>query len=424
MIRSMDTANFQAPTTEQGITRETPPDKPDHVRQKRDIEPQLKTDDDGIQQQQAASLSSRTITGLNAHSAAYPETHSYGYARMYNNPRRNYCASHANVSGTAEPKTAQIGNQKLITLDTAQSFVDSTQEADRDNVELFNFNFLVDFLHKNSEIKYIVDIGCGNAKISLLMQKYLNEQEVQIKVIPVDIANIYGSLYAVFHDKPLPINIIPAQEIADATPATTLFTVLHPFTGTPSEEEKLSGEIVRGETEYYITTLIKNNPGCFVLATEDPYASSPQLYIPPELVYTKHYHALPNCVSSEDIETKSLQEAKAAEMNAENGDIDRLNQFLAKLPEQRSHYLAMTSAITERLQRQMDLKPRLFTPDYIFNAYLWGKRLDDKAIRSRAHIKSVLENYGLELRCWHVYRQDISASKVTSETAKEPYSSN
>lgn len=111
----------------------------------------MQTDGDGIQEQQAASLSSQTITGLNPHSAAYPETHSYGYARMYNNPRRNYCASHANVSGTAEPKTAQIGNQKLMTLDTSQSFVDSAQEADRDNVELFNFSFLVDFCTKTAK---------------------------------------------------------------------------------------------------------------------------------------------------------------------------------------------------------------------------------------------------------------------------------
>ncbi|WP_257292542.1 hypothetical protein [Endozoicomonas sp. ONNA1] len=418
MIRSMDTAYLPVTTTEQGSTRETPYDKPDHVRQKHDIAPQLKTDGDGIQEQKAASLSSRTITDLNPQSAPYPETRFYDYAHMDNNPRRNYSARHANVPGTAEPKTAQIGNQKLMTLDTSQSFVDPTQEADREYLEIFNFSLLVDFLHKNSEIKYIVDIGCGNAKISLLMQNYLDELEFQIKVIPVDIANTYSRSYAVFFNKPLPINIIPAQEIADATPATTLFTVLHSFTGTSSEEEKLSGEIVRGETEYYITTLIKNNPGCFVLATEDPYASSPQLYIPPELVYTKHYYAIPNCTSQADYETKSLRQAKAAEMNAENGDIDRLNQFLAKLPEQRSHYLAATSAITERLQGQRDLNPGLFTPDYIFDSYLWGKESDDKAIRSRDHIKSVLKNCGLELRCWHVYRQDVSASEASSQANK------
>ena len=174
MIRSIDTANLQAPTTQQGFTSETLPDQPDHVGQKHNIAPQLTTDGDGIQEQQAANLSSRTITGLNPHSASSPETY-WEAAHMDNNPRRNCCVSYVNVSGTAEPKTVQIGNQQLMTLDASQAFVDWALEEYKSYIEFHNFSFLVDFLRKNSEIEYIVDIGCGFGAISLLMQNYLNE---------------------------------------------------------------------------------------------------------------------------------------------------------------------------------------------------------------------------------------------------------
>ncbi|WP_422459230.1 MULTISPECIES: hypothetical protein [unclassified Endozoicomonas] len=411
MIRSMVTDNLQAPTTQQGFTRETLPDQPDHVGQKLNIAPQLTTDGDGIQEQHPASLSNRTITGLNPHSASSPEIY-WVAAHMDNNPRRNCCVSYANVSDTAQPKTVRIGNQQLMTLDASQAFVDWALEEYKSHIEFHNFSFLVDFLSKNSDIEYIVDIGCGFGAISLLMQNYLKELYPRIKVVPVDIKNAYANCDGTFCDDPQPINIIPAQEIAGANPATTLFTAIHAFTGLPSEEMQLCKEIAQGQTEFYLTTLIKNNPGCFVLITEDPDVSSPQQYIPPELVYTKHYHALAQSSTLEELETQPLRQAKAAEMNAENADIYRLNQLLAKLPAQRDHYLSLTSINTEYRQQEIGLVPWQYTPDYIFNCSLKSMTLNER-IKSFDNIKYEVAKHNLELNCWHVYRHDTDGSEAS-----------
>ncbi|MBO9495563.1 hypothetical protein J7438_15910 [Thalassotalea sp. G20_0] len=411
MIRSMVTDNLQVPTTQQGFTRKTPPDKPDHVRQKHNIAQKLTTAGDGIQEQQAASLSNRTITGLSPHYTSSPETY-WEAAHMDNTPRRYCCASYANVSGTAEPKTVRIGNQQLMTLDASQAFVDWALEEYKNHIEFHNFRFLVDFLSKNSEIEYIVDIGCGFGAISLLMQNYLNELYPRIKVVPVDIKNAYANCDGTFCDDPQPINLIPAQEIAGANPATTLFTAIHAFTGLPSEEMQLCKEIAQGQTDFYLTTLIKNNPGCFVLITEDPLVSSPQRYIPPELVYTKHYHALAQSSTLEELEAAPWRQAKAAEMNAENADIYQLNQLLAKLPEQRDQYLSLTSKYTEDLQWKISLTPWQYTQDYIFNCALKRMTLNEK-IKSFDSIKSEVVKHNLELSCWHVYRHDTDGSEAS-----------
>ncbi|WP_422134075.1 hypothetical protein [Endozoicomonas sp. ALD040] len=339
-------------------------------------------------------------------------------AHMDNNPWGNYYATYANVPRTFRPETVQIGNQKLITLDTSQSFIDPDLEGDRKDLEHHNFRYLVDFLNKNNEIKYIVDIGCGDGKKSLLMQNYLKEEGVQIKVIPVDIANAYDNVYN--HNKPLPINIIPAQEIAGATPATTLFTAIRPFTEEDREAEQLTREIAQGKTDYYLTTLLKNNPGCFVLTTEDPYASSPQRYIPPEMVYTRHYHAFANAFSPHNYETLSDRQAKAAEINAENGDIYRLNQLLAKFPTRnRDIYLYSIPLIRIRLQKDLPGEPEQLSPEKIFNSYLDQMRLFEP-VKPFLRIKYDLAVKNLEMRCWHVYRQDITTSEVTEQGTKEP----
>ncbi|WOG30037.1 hypothetical protein [Endozoicomonas sp. 8E] len=369
----------------------------------------------------------KRLIQLNASSKQYTgSSERKNWEHMNNNPRGNYHASYANVPLGIEPETVQIGNQQLITLDTLQAFVDQDLEAKRENLEYYNFSFLVDFLHENSSIKYIVDIGCDDGKISLLMQNYLNEKGIQIKVIPVDIANEYDNVYC--DDKPLPINIIPGQEIVGATPATTLFTAIHPFTGFEDKETELSREVTQGKTDYYITTLIKNNPGCFVLATEDPHASSPQHYIPPELVYTKHYHAFANSSLLkfwEDDERVTFLEEKAAEMNSENGNIHRLNQLLAKLPEQRGRYLASISRITRSSEWHIRNRPEEFWPDNIFNMYineilLMATFKPFKIIKFES-IQNEATTNELELRCWHVYRQDINASEVAGQAAKKTW---
>ncbi|WP_448217315.1 hypothetical protein [Endozoicomonas sp. 2B-B] len=363
---------------------------------------------------------------LNAPGKAYTgSSERIHWKHMNNTPRDNYYATYANVPLEIEPETVQIGNQQLITLDTSQSFVDKALEAEREYLEYFNFSFLVDFLRENSSIKYIVDIGCGDGKKSLLMQNYLHEKELQIKVIPVDIANTYDNVYN--DDKPLPINIIPAQEIVAARPATTLFTAIHPFTGDYDEVKGLSSEITQGKTDYYITTLIKNNPGCFVLATEDRHTSSPQRYIPPELVYTKHYHAYANSFWIkwlEDDDRVPFYQEKAAEMNSENGNIHRLNQLLAKLPEQRDGYLASISQITDRIKSYILKEPEKFWPDNIFNLHIndtlfMATNKSSECITFES-IEDEIKRNRLEMHCWHAYRQDINASKVTGQAAKTP----
>ncbi|WP_422475502.1 hypothetical protein [Endozoicomonas sp. ALB032] len=363
----------------------------------------------------------RRATQQIAPSRPYPGHSSYESAFMDNSPRSNFSATYANVPVTVNPETVQIGNQRLITLDRSQAFVDPTLVEDRIDSELYNFSFLADFLRQNNTIEYIVDIGCGNAEASLSMQNYLNEKTLPIKVIPVDVSNAYAGKSDVATT--LPINLIPAQEIAGASPATTLFTAIHPYTDSGSVARQLSREIAQGMTDYYLTRLIKNNPGCFVLATEDPYLSSPQRYIPPELVYTKHYQAFANDMKLDDYETNPNQEAKAMRMNAEKGDIHRLNHLLAKLPEERAHYLASIPAIKEKLQVELPGKPERARPDKIFKLYL-DKMASTKGFRLYRDIKYDLVKNGLEMRCWHVYRQDINASEVSSQAAKEPYFSN
>ncbi|WP_252179728.1 retrotransposon gag domain-containing protein [Endozoicomonas sp. 4G] len=401
MIRGMDTANFPQQTSEQGSTEETTPCKPDLGAQKQDITPHLKTEGGNSQEPQNVGLSSRTVTDLKTPSRPYKGTAEYKYMFMDNNPRSHYFATYANLPVTVAPKTVRIGNQDLITLDTSQSFINPNLAEEKNDVKMYNFKFLSDFLSKNNTIEFIVDIGCGDAALSLRMQKYLNEQGFPIKVIPVDTSNVCCHVYDYYDDneKPLPINLIPAQEIVGATPATTLFTSIHAFTGMPSKEKKLNRRITEGETEFYLTTLIKNNPGCFVMATEDPHTSSPQNFIPPELVYTKHYHAFANLIPSDDAK------AKAAEMNAENSDIDQLNQLLAKLPEQRDNYLDSILSLKDRLKEETLKEPWKPWPYLTYTLHIRSK-LREAGLKTYESIKHEAYAAEVEMRCWHVYRQD------------------
>ncbi|WOG30036.1 hypothetical protein [Endozoicomonas sp. 8E] len=421
MIRAMDTFDSVVSTTIQGHTEETRPGKPDDVTQKHDITPYLKTDGNEIQQQNV-DLSSRTVSDLKTPSRRpyYGSSESHK-SIMDNSSIGHYYATYANLSDEFIPETVRIGDHKLMTLDPSQKFIDPDLAEEKSFLESFNFNYLVDFLKKNDKIKYIVDIGCGDGKISLLMQNHLRELGSQIKVIPVDVNNSCADTE--YNDnKPIPFNLIPAQEIAGASPATTLFTAIHPFTELEFAADKLSREITQGKTDYYITTLIKNNPGCFVLATEDLYTSSPQRYIPPELVYTKHYHAYPICFRSPCSEPVSVRQERAEKMNSENGYISRLNQLLAKLPEQRDSYLASISEITDGIKEYMLEEPEEFWPDNIFKLHI-DYALIKAAIKPFKPFESIqtelIEN-GLEMRCWHVYRQDINTSEVAGQAGKEP----
>lgn len=327
-----------------------------------------------------------------------------GIIYMDNSPIGNYCARFANIPDTVKPKTIRIGNQQLITLDTSQPFVESLLRLDATPLVWYKFSYLADFLLKNNTIEYIVDIGCGHGTVSLLLQKYLDEKGFQIKVVPVD-ARADFTIDFDSPCKPLPLNVIPAQEIAGADPATTLFISIHPFTGGPNVFRPLMYEIAEGISEFYITTVIKNNPGCFVLTTEDSYFSSPQDLIPPELTYTKHYWILPHKSTRENL----VWEAKAAEINAENSDIHQLNQFLVNLPAKRASYLGWISSEENLMRRQKLSGSYEEIPDDSFSYWL-NNKLRSEGLRGLDSIRSGLEKDKLVLYGWHVYRQDVDVS--------------
>lgn len=123
-------------------------------------------------------------------------------------------------------------------------------------------------------------------------------------------------------------------------------------------------------------------------------------------MYTKHYHAFVNRILLETYEAKALRQAKAAEMNSENGVIYRLNQLLAKLPEQRDSYLDSINKITRQQQQRILKCPCNFWPDEIFNLHI-SNGLFEEVGRIFESIKCEVENNKLEMLCWHVYRQDI-----------------
>ncbi|MBO9496300.1 hypothetical protein J7438_19785 [Thalassotalea sp. G20_0] len=444
MIRGEEIVNppVQIKTQEETIPR--------HGPQSHDVVPYLETAGDGTHEQQTVDLSSRTITDLSSglnnlhlentssstvlHDQGVPEASGHNgqdnpptqqmaprkpypgvpkeaESKMNNDPPGNYCARYANIPKGYEPETVRIGNQELMTLD--QSFVDPNMAAGRAFAEVFNFSFLADFLSKIDNIEYIVDVGCDGGDFSLTMQNYLRERGFQIKVIPVEVFNFYDG--RANDIKPFPINILPAQEIANASPLTTLFTAIRPCTGSSSDAKALSREIAQGVTDFNLTTLIKNNPDCFVLTAQGPY-SSPQNYIPPELVYTKHCMVSVNPFSPGDHGPMALRKAKAAEMNAENSDIYRLNQLLAILPEQRDNYLASIAAIKDKLQLQMLREPEVCWSDIIFRVFLakmlsieWGR-----GVHIYDDIVSDLQRNGFLIDCWHVYCQDAKATEFQS----------
>ncbi|WP_257264510.1 hypothetical protein [Endozoicomonas sp. ONNA2] len=452
MINSTDVVKPPVPIKTPESAEKTPRGNLPHGPQSHDAVPYLESADGGTKEQQVVSLSSRTITDLtlplnhlhleNTPSSTTPDRQGLPEAgggneqdirptiaprepypgtpedtgwNMNNNPPGNYCARYVNIPQT-DVKTVRIGNQDLITLDTSQPFVDSTRMLNRGFAEVFNFSFLADFLSKNDKIEHIVDIGCGSGDFSLFMQSYLNELGCQITVIPVDVANFYTGLEG--HSKPIPINILPAQEIADASPSTTLFTAINPQTSSLlSEARRLNREIAEGTTDYFLTTLIKNNPDCFVLVTEGYNRSGPQDYIPPELVYTKHYNVFANPLASGFEDSRGYRLAKAEAMNGENGYFYRLNQLLAKLPEQRDSYLDSIAAIKDSLLLSMLREPEASWPDVIFGKYQenWLTRMGAESFEETA---SILKKDGLEIDCWHVYRWDAKATEF--QTANPP----
>ncbi|WP_330926119.1 hypothetical protein [Candidatus Sororendozoicomonas aggregata] len=278
-----------------------------------------------------------------------------------------------------EPEFVDIGNQKLVLPDPTQPLSDSFDNFQRTN---HNFNYLADFLKQHPTIKYIVDIGCGGGRISLLMQRYLTILGCGITVIPVDIHYPYKDFEG---DKKQPINVVPAQDIAGACGDSTLFIVLYPYTDLPQYSEQLNKDIAEKKTEYYITSLIKNNPGCFVFVSDEGDSlSKPQNYIPLKLVYTKHYTAE---VRYRDRDRTDLI-TMAQKMSEGSGIIGQLNEVLEALPFQ-----------------SIKGHPDTSWPHVIFMEYLNGA-LSSKGLVSYDEIMREIELNDLLMTGWHIYRQD------------------
>ena len=180
---------------------------------------------------------------------------------------------------------------------------------------------------------------------------------------------------------------------------------IHLFTGGPTQFRSLMYEIAEGESEFYITTVIKNKPGCFVLTTEDSYLSSPQDLIPLELTYTKHYWVLPHKATWGEL----VWEEKAEEINAENSDIHQVNQFLADLPAKRGSYLGWISSEENLMRRQKLSGSYEEFPDDSFSYWL-NDNLRSEGLRGLDTIRSGLEKDKLVMYGWHVYRQDVDVS--------------
>ncbi|WP_330926117.1 hypothetical protein [Candidatus Sororendozoicomonas aggregata] len=326
-----------------------------------------------------------------------PPSGSYWTTSICNSAAANYFATYANIPHGANPEWVDIGNQKLITLDLSQSFIEPDEKlSPQCHLIDHNFDYLADFLKERPAIKYIVDIGCGTAGKSLIMQHYLNAQGCDITVVPVDIHNPYRDIDV---DKTLPINLIPAQDIIGACGDSTLFTVLRPCSGSSVYTEQLNKEIVKNKKQYYITSLIKNNPGCFVFASGDDDHSRPQKYIPLELVYTKHFTATVRDRCRADLITMAQQ------INTGNGIIGQLNRVLEALPSQRESYLDAIAEKKQNLKYSIERHPESSWPVIIFRDYL-DDLLSSHGLATYDEIMQEIEINDLLMTGWHVYRQD------------------
>lgn len=230
---------------------------------------------------------------------------------------------------------AQIGNQKLISLQISEQSCSSADDVyygeltDRAIHSVFG-----KFLSDHKEIKNIVDIGCYDADKSLLLQRQLKKIKADIIVFPVDIAPPKES-----H---LPINIIPGQEITNADPTTTIFTVIYPYTGehdyTEGENQSEQGE---GQDECFITTIIKNNPGCFLFTSENNRRfSSPSRLIPAELVHTKIFN----------LNDFSLAKSKVLVENLHS----LMGELMGELMENKAHYLSEIPKIKNQILKEKE----------------------------------------------------------------------
>ena len=141
--------------------------------------------------------------------------------------------------------------------------------------------YLKHFLENHKSIKNIVDVGCNDARVSLEIQKFIKDYGfADVRIFPVD-------PYTPKSESKLPMNILGAQEIIGANAEDTMFLCMNACTN--ESVYRMPSQNTTGAADpYFITMLIKNNPGCFVLASESTCSQSqPNEWIPAELCDSK-----------------------------------------------------------------------------------------------------------------------------------------
>ena len=319
----------------------------------------------------------------------------------------NICATYANVPTSPVLETAQIGNQELVTFNDTHLNSISLEGINELKCEV-DLDYLVEFLLAHPNIRHVVDVGCGDAEKSLLMQKYFNKLGLAVQVFPSDIFNEYEpeipfNVVHNFTKPPLPINMIPGQEIIGASADTTLFTVIHAYTGCDIDIKTTCEKINKDKQKYFITSLIENNPGCYVFASEDSGLSNPANFIPAELVYTKHFKVFTSAPPKGD-----SQVSLAEKWNKKDGEIDKLNQLMKILEGERHNYLSLVKNFKHIKAAAMIDNPEVTWPSIIFDHVLTCYGLRKQALTKliiNVHVRDKLC-----FSCWHVYRAEPTHS--------------
>ena len=319
----------------------------------------------------------------------------------------NICAIYANVPTSSMLESAQIGNQQLVTFNDTHLNSISFKVIENHRYKV-DFDYLAEFLRAHPNIRHVVDVGCGDAKLSLLMQKHFNVQGLAVQVFPSDIFNTYDDTTPFktavnYTSHSLPINMIPGQEIIGASADTTLFTVIHANTGCISEIETTCEEINKDKKKYFITSLIENNPGCYVFASEDTGLSSPNLFIPAELVHTKHFKVFTAPPPKGDSQVRL-----AERWNKKGGEIHKLNQLMKNLEGKRHDYLKLVKKFKHIKAGDMIDKYEIPWPFIFFNYILANQELS--RINSMHELLLDVRSDKLCYSCWHVYRAEPTHS--------------
>lgn len=319
----------------------------------------------------------------------------------------NICATYANVPTSPMLESAQIGNQQLVTFnDTHLNSI--SFEVTENYLLKFDFDYLIEFLRAHPNIRHVVDVGCGDAKMSLIMQKHFNVQGLAVQVFPSDIFNKYEGK-STFNtatnctSRPLPINMIPGQEIIGASADTTLFTVIHANTGSMIDIDTTCEEINKDKKKYFITSLIENNPGCYVFVSEDASLSHPNYFIPAELVHTKHFNVFTDAFCNGDSQVRL-----AERWNEKGGKIDMLNQLMKYWEGYRHDYLVWVKVFKHIKAAKMIGNPNLPWPLIFFNHFL--ARHKSCEITSMGELTGDVFSDKLSYFFWHVYRAEPTHS--------------